>query len=60
MFDMHWIELYWPHTPVEPGARVAVLVSHLGFWSMNACRIVYVIDEQGQSEKIRLRIRHSA
>ena len=51
MFDMPWLDLCWPDTPVEPGASVAVLVSHLGFWSMNACRIVYVIDEHGSSEK---------
>jgi uncharacterized protein (UPF0548 family) len=51
MFDMPWINLCWPDTPIEPGATVAVLVSHLGFWSMNACRIVYVIDEQGSSER---------
>jgi uncharacterized protein (UPF0548 family) len=51
MFDMPWIDLCWPDTPIEPGASVAVLVSHLGFWSMNACRIVYVIDERGSSGK---------
>jgi uncharacterized protein (UPF0548 family) len=45
MFDMPWIDLCWPDTPIEAGASVAVLVSHLGFWSMNACRIVYVIEE---------------
>ena len=51
MFDMAWIELCWPDTPIEPGATVAVVVSHLGFWSMNACRIVYVIDEPGPPER---------
>ena len=51
MFDMSWIDLCWPVTPIEPGATVAVLVSHLGFWSMNGCRIVYVIDEHGAAEK---------
>jgi len=51
MFDMPWLELCWPDTPLEPGATVAVLVSHLGFWSMNACQIVYVIDEHGSSER---------
>jgi uncharacterized protein (UPF0548 family) len=51
MFDMPWIDLCWPDTPIEPGATVAVVVSHLGFWSMNACRIVYVIDEQGSSKR---------
>ena len=31
MFDMPWIELCWPNTPIETGATVAVLISHLGF-----------------------------
>jgi uncharacterized protein (UPF0548 family) len=44
MFDMPWIELCWSDTPIQPGAIIAVVVSHLGFWSMNACRIVYVIE----------------
>src|ERR1700730_168432 len=34
MFDMPWTDLCWPDTPIKPGASVAVLVSHLGFWSM--------------------------
>lgn len=51
MFDMPWIHLCWPDTPIQAGATVAVLVSHLGFWSLNACRIVYVIEEHGMCEK---------
>lgn len=51
MFDMPWIELCWPDTPITAGATVAVLASHLGFWSLNPCRIVYVIDERGPMEK---------
>jgi uncharacterized protein (UPF0548 family) len=51
MFDMPWINLCWPDTPIEPGVSVAVLISHLGFWSMNACRIVYVIEEHGSSPR---------
>ena len=51
MFDMPWINLCWPDTPIEVGATVAVLVSHLGFWSLNACRIVYVIEEHGALER---------
>lgn len=51
MFDMPWVELCWPDTPLEPGASVAVLIAHLGFWSLNACKIVYVIDEHSSSEK---------
>lgn len=51
MFDMPWIDLCWPNTPIEPGAAVAVVISHLGFWSMNACRIVYLVKENGSLEK---------
>lgn len=51
MFDMPWIQLCWPDAPIEEGATVAVLVSHLGFWSLNASRIVYVIDENGSDKK---------
>ena len=45
MFELGWVELFDKQTPIAPGATVAVVVNHLGFWSMNACRIVYVIDE---------------
>jgi uncharacterized protein (UPF0548 family) len=51
MFDLPWVRLCWPDAPIESGAAVAVLVSHLGFWSMNACRIVYVVEEHGTVEK---------
>ena len=47
MFDYPRATLCWPDTPIQPGQCVAVLVSHWGFWSLNAARIVYVIDEQG-------------
>lgn len=45
MFDFPWIELSWPRTPIEVGQNVAILVSNYGFWSLNAARIVYVVEE---------------
>ena|SRR5271154_6037043 len=51
MFDISRIELCWPDTPIEAGNTVAVLVSHYGFRSLNACRIVYVLEEHGELEK---------
>jgi uncharacterized protein (UPF0548 family) len=51
MFDVAWLELFWSSTPVEEGATVAIAVSHLGFWSLNAARIVYTIEERGTLEK---------
>jgi uncharacterized protein (UPF0548 family) len=47
MFDLPWINLCRSQGPIKRGANVAVVISHLGFWSMNAARIVYVIDERG-------------
>lgn len=47
MFNLGWIELLWPEAPVELGTTVAVLARHLGFWSLNACRIVMVIEKGG-------------
>jgi hypothetical protein len=46
-----WIELCWPNASIETGATVAVLISHLGFWSLNACRIVYVIQEDADLQR---------
>lgn len=47
MFDVPGIELCWPSTLIATGSNVAVLIRHLGFWSVNFCRIAYVIDEPG-------------
>jgi uncharacterized protein (UPF0548 family) len=46
MFKLGWVELFRPDTPIEIRATVAVLVHHFGFYSLNACRIVYVIRDE--------------
>ena len=52
MFALGWTHLCFADTPVETGATVAILINHLGFWSLNAARIVYVLDEaDGAVEK---------
>lgn len=51
MFDVGWCRIYPPAAPVEVGTNVAVIISHFGFWSLNACRIVYLIEETGGVEK---------
>jgi uncharacterized protein (UPF0548 family) len=51
MFDMPWVNLCWPDAPIQEGTTVAVLISHLGFWSLNACRIVYLIKEHRACER---------
>lgn len=44
-FDLGWVELWRSDTPIQPGMTVAVLVDQLGFYSLNAARIVYTFDE---------------
>ena len=51
MFNLEWIQLCWPDTPIEINSSVAVVARHFGFYSLNACRIVYVIDEDGPIKK---------
>jgi len=43
-FDLGWVKLFPTHALVETGTVVAVLVHHLGFWSLNGCRIINVLD----------------
>lgn len=47
MFDTGWTALYPPNPPIHTGSAVALLVEHYGFWSLHACRIVYVVDQRG-------------
>ena len=45
MFELGWLQLFWPDTPIRAGSTVAVLARTFGLWSLNACRIVYVLEE---------------
>jgi len=48
-FDLGWVELFPPHAPVETGTVVAVLIHHLGFWSLNGSRVVYVLHNESDA-----------
>ena len=45
-FRLGWLEAWPGDTPIENGQAVAVVAHVMGFWWLNACRIVYVVDEQ--------------
>jgi uncharacterized protein (UPF0548 family) len=47
MFEVPGVRLCWPDTPIQSGEVVAIVIQHFGFWSLNCCKIVYVIDEEG-------------
>jgi uncharacterized protein (UPF0548 family) len=42
-FDLGWASIYPTDAPVVPGTTVLVVARHFGFWSVNACRIVYTV-----------------
>jgi uncharacterized protein (UPF0548 family) len=44
-FRLGWVEAWSPKTPIHAGESVAILARIGGLWWLNACRIVYVIDE---------------
>jgi uncharacterized protein (UPF0548 family) len=48
-FDFGWVELFPRGASIEPGSVVAILVRHLGFWSLNGCRVVYTLGDRQTS-----------
>jgi uncharacterized protein (UPF0548 family) len=46
MFKLGWVDVYPAGAPIKVGETVAVMVRHFGFWSLNACRIVYVFENE--------------
>ena len=40
-FAIGWVETFPPAAPLVSGTVVAVLIRHLGFWSLNGCRVLY-------------------
>jgi len=46
MFNIPWLTLFWPDSPIRAGTNVVVMVRHFGFWSLNACRIVYMVEDE--------------
>ena len=45
-YRFDWIDLHRPDVNPEPGQTVGVLARALGLWVMNACRIVYLVEEE--------------
>jgi len=46
-FDLGWASAHPAGEEIVPGMIVAVRFRHFGFWSLNACRIVYLVDDEG-------------
>jgi len=48
-FDLGWVKVFPERPATEPGTVVAVLINHLGFWSLNGCRVCYEIGKRKES-----------
>ena len=46
MSSLGWTSIQPANAPVTPGETVAAVIRHYGFWSLNACRVVYLLDEE--------------
>jgi uncharacterized protein (UPF0548 family) len=44
-FDLGWAGIYPARAALVPGTTVLVVARHVGFWSVNACRILYTLGE---------------
>lgn len=46
-FRLGWAEAWPAETPIQVGQVVAVIAQVFGIWWLNACQIVYVVNEEG-------------
>jgi uncharacterized protein (UPF0548 family) len=53
-FDLGWVEAWPPETPIQTGEVVAIVARAIGLWWLNACKIVYVVDESGPISRFGL------
>jgi len=44
-FQLGWVQPCWPDTPIEQNQTVAILIRAFGLWSLNACRILNVVQK---------------
>ena len=50
-FRLGWVEPWPPETPIQSGEVVAIMAWTAGLWTLNCCRIVYVVDESSPIRK---------
>ncbi|HEY0781914.1 MAG TPA: DUF1990 domain-containing protein, partial [Thermoanaerobaculia bacterium] len=50
-FDIGWLSIFPAAALPEPGSVVAILVRHLGFWSLNGARVVYGVGDRESARR---------
>jgi uncharacterized protein (UPF0548 family) len=51
MYRLDWTRVFPAAAPVAAGETVCVVVDHGFCWSLNSCRIVYVLEKTGEIER---------
>jgi uncharacterized protein (UPF0548 family) len=46
MYALDWTRVLPENVSIKEGEIVVTMINHLGFWSLNPCRIIYLIDEK--------------
>lgn len=54
MLRLGWLEPCWPHAAVEEGEPIATMARVCGLWTVNVCRVVHVVDEEGPTSRYGL------
>ena len=49
--NLGWVETFPSDALVSAGTVVAVLIRHLGFWSLNSCRVLYHVGGPGDETR---------
>jgi len=47
MLRLGWVEPCWPDASLKEGALVGTVARVFGLWTVNVCRIVFIVDEEG-------------
>lgn len=50
-FDLGWVSIVPENVPLEVGATVAVRARAFGSWSLNAARVVYLINDEAPDKR---------
>jgi uncharacterized protein (UPF0548 family) len=51
MYRLEWTRLFPENTPIVANEVVCVIVNHNLCWSLNPCRVIYVLEETGAVER---------
>ena len=51
MFNLDWIDLFSPETPIQTGLIVGILFSKFGIWSINFCKVIDFIQTEEKGIK---------